>query len=99
MFRGLIALLLVGCGMDVDVKDSKHRVESKSTVDVGDSEHKVTVSTTLDKVLEVCGIVLADGTVIPYTQWNDDHKDCMESLEYKDILATLNKGSTNEDSN
>lgn len=73
----LITLTLIGCGMDIRVKDSEH------DVNVSDSHQTITVQTTLDKILEICGIVLADGSVIPYNKWTDQQKDCLDKLDMK----------------
>lgn len=75
-----LLLMITSCGMDVDVKDSKHDVETKSEVTVKDSEHKVTVQTTLDKILEVCGIVLPSGEVLTYDKWTETQTQCLDKL-------------------
>ena len=84
-----LLLMLTSCGMEVDVKDSEHKMESKSEVEVKDSEHKVTVSdsehkvtvqTTLDKVLEICGIVSPNGEVVTYNDWTEEQQQCLGKL-------------------
>ena len=76
----LMTSLTASCGMDVKVKDSDH------TVEVSDSEQTITVRTTLDRVLEVCGIILPDGSVVPYAEWTDAQHECLEKLDQGDLL-------------
>lgn len=71
--------LTASCGMDIKVKDSEH------DVNVSDSEQTITVETTLDKVLEVCGIVLPDGSIVPYSQWTEEQDECIEKLDVKGL--------------
>lgn len=80
-----IAFLLLGCGIDtsgdhkVDVRDSTH------TAEISDSNHTVEgtvkVKTNLDLILEICGVVLPDGTVVPYSEWTSDTRECLNQLE------------------
>lgn len=72
---------MINCGMDIRVKDSEH------DVNVGDSEQKVTVQTTLDKILEVCEIVLANGTVVPYSKWTEAQFECLTTLDPGNALG------------
>ena len=70
----LLSVMVIGCGLDVKVKDSSHKVE------VADSNQTVTIKTTLDKILEICGVVKKDGTVIKYEDWTDEQKECFNIL-------------------
>jgi hypothetical protein len=63
-------------------------------VSVRDSKQTITVRTTLDKILEICGIVLADGTVIPYNKWTEEHRECLEKLDNKGILDDIKDSET-----
>ena len=75
-----LLLMLNSCGTKIDVEDSDHRVETKSDVSIGDSEHTIKVESTLDKIMVVCGIILDDNTIIPYTQWDDTQHECLDKL-------------------
>lgn len=95
----LIGLLVSGCGLNVKVRDSSH------DVNVSDSEQTITIKTTLDKILEICGVVKPDGTVVKYKDWTDEQKECFETLnvEYgnessidpSDYVDSLNSDSSN----
>lgn len=73
--RVLLLMMLVGCGMDVKVRDSEHNVN------VRNSEQKIVVESTLDKILEICGIVKPDGSVVPYSKWTAEQTECVALLD------------------
>ena len=72
--------LVVSCGMNVKVKDSRH------DVNVNNSEQTITVRTTLDRIMEVCGIVAPNGITVPYSEWTQNHKDCLAQLDTKGLV-------------
>lgn len=86
-----LSLTMISCGMDVDVKDSTHKVDTNSKVEVNDSEHKIRVETTLDRVLEICGILLADGSVLTYDQWTDEQDECFTKLKPEGLDGRLSR--------
>jgi hypothetical protein len=78
-----VSLALVGCGMEVEVEDSQHDVNMR------DSTQTVQVTTTMDTILEVCGIVLADGTVVPYSEWTEAQDECLNKLSNSTVVPNL----------
>ena len=72
----LMMSLMTSCGMRIDTSG-----DQDVNIKAEDSEQTITVRTTMDKVLEICGIVLADGTVIPYAEWTEDNIECFEKLK------------------
>lgn len=87
----ILLSLTASCGMDVDVKDSEHKVDSNSKVEVSDSTHTVKIETTLDKILEICGIVKEDGTLLAYDEWTDENDECFQKLKMEGINGGLSR--------
>lgn len=72
----LMTSLMTSCGMRVDTSG-----DQDVNIRAEDSEQTITVRTTLDRILEICGIIKEDGTVVPYSKWTDDQEECLTKLK------------------
>ena len=75
-----LSLVLVGCGIDTS---------GEHEINVRDTKQEVVVTTTFDRILEVCGIILEDGTVIPYSEWTWEQEECLDKLDSSTGLPNL----------
>ena len=75
-----LSLTLVGCGIDTG---------GDHNINVRDSKQEISVTTTMDTILEVCGIILADGTVVPYSEWTGEQEECLDKLDGSTGLPNL----------
>ena len=81
-----LSLVLVGCGIDTS---------GEHEINVRDTKQEVVVTTTFDRILEVCGIILEDGTVIPYSEWTWEQEECLNKLDGNTGIPNL--GELNDD--